>query len=363
MMKTGRWKTWLGLLVGLLLAGNVARSLAAAPQTGPSEKDKVKGARVLGVAGQLDEHSDVLVGNYVAGNGIIEPADRETKVSSQVAGRIAAILVREGSIVELGQPLARLDSDTESAALQAAEADLRGARAELTRTLRGLRKEDVDAVVAEADTAQAHADESQDMLERIRTLAKTGASTPDELVRAEKQAEADRRSLDGAQAKRTAALAGGRAEDISVAQAKVAGAQARRDEAKAALDRLTIRAPIAGEVLQVKPRAGEYYSPTGQEPLVIMGDTSKLRVRMDVDERDVAKIKLDANAFATLSAFPGRRVAGKVAEIGRRMGRKNVRTDDPTERIDTKILEVVIDLSDTTGLVPGLRVVSYIELP
>jgi HlyD family secretion protein len=51
---------------------------------------------------------------------------------------------------------------------------------------------------------------------------------------------------------------------------------------------------------------------------------------------------------------------GKVSEIGRRMGRKNVRTDDPTERLDTKILEVVIDLDEVGRLVPGLRVSAYI---
>jgi HlyD family secretion protein len=39
-------------------------------------------------------------------------------------------------------------------------------------------------------------------------------------------------------------------------------------------------------------------------------------------------------------------VPGKVVEVARRMGRKNVRTDDPTERIDTKILEVVLELDD-----------------
>jgi HlyD family secretion protein len=43
------------------------------------------------------------------------------------------------------------------------------------------------------------------------------------------------------------------------------------------------------------------------------------------------------------------------------MGRKNVRTDEPTERLDTKILEVVIDLDDPKGLVPGLRVTSYVD--
>ena len=49
-----------------------------------------------------------------------------------------------------------------------------------------------------------------------------------------------------------------------------------------------------------------------------------------------------------------------VEEIGRRMGRKNVRTDDPVERNDTKILEVVLSVEDPTGLVVGQRVVCYV---
>ena len=48
-------------------------------------------------------------------------------------------------------------------------------------------------------------------------------------------------------------------------------------------------------------------------------------------------------------------------EIGRRMGRKNVRTDDPVERLDVKILEVVMQLDQPDGLVPGIRVTGYIE--
>jgi HlyD family secretion protein len=138
------------------------------------------------------------------------------------------------------------------------------------------------------------------------------------------------------------------------------GAAARRDQAKAQLERLTIRATSAGEVLQLKVRPDEYYAPGG-DPIAILGDTRRLRVRMDVDEREIARVALGANAFATSTAFPGRRFHGKVVEIGRRMGRKNVRTDDPVERIDTKILEVVFQLDDRQGLVPGLRVVGYIE--
>jgi HlyD family secretion protein len=92
-----------------------------------------------------------------------------------------------------------------------------------------------------------------------------------------------------------------------------------------------------------------------------MGDTSKLRVRMDVDERDIARVVNGANAHCTADAFGTRKFTGKVVEIGRRFGRKNVRTDDPIEKNDTKILEVVIELDSNELLVPGQRVTSFIE--
>jgi hypothetical protein len=43
------------------------------------------------------------------------------------------------------------------------------------------------------------------------------------------------------------------------------------------------------------------------------------------------------------------------------MGRKNVRTDDPVERLDVKILEVVLQIDEPEGLVPGIRVTGYVE--
>ena len=98
----------------------------------------------------------------------------------------------------------------------------------------------------------------------------------------------------------------------------------------------------------------------GPGEAVVLGDTRVLRVRMDVEERDIGRLTIGAPAQVTADAFPGRKFPGKVVEIGRRMGRKNIRTDDPVERIDTKILEVVVQLERPEGLIPGLRVVSVI---
>jgi hypothetical protein len=97
------------------------------------------------------------------------------------------------------------------------------------------------------------------------------------------------------------------------------------------------------------------------EPLAVLGDMRAIRVRLDVDERDIARVKVGAAGYATLSAYPGRRFAGKVVEVAMRMGRKNVRTDDPVERLDVKILEVLLQMNEPEGLVPGIRVTAYVE--
>lgn len=353
----------LSALVAVVAAGGlltfILRSALGGPPTVPTKADIAGAAKEVPAKGK-DERVPLPELRGVAGNGIIEPADRETRVAGQAPGRIAVVHVKEGDQVVADQPLLELEAATEKASLAAAEADLAAADADLSRTLHGRIRQDIDAADAEAEAARARAELSKGTLDRISKLAEGGAATPDELDRARRSAEAEDMSFKAADARRSAALAGSRREDVLAARARVSGAQARRDQARAILDRLTIRAPIAGEILSVKVRAGEYYSP-GAGEAVVMGDTRVLRVRMDVEERDIGKIRKGLYAYITADAFPGQQFPGRVVEIGRRMGRKNIRTDDPVERIDTKILEVVIELDKREALIPGLRVVSVID--
>jgi hypothetical protein len=85
-------------------------------------------------------------------------------------------------------------------------------------------------------------------------------------------------------------------------------------------------------------------------------------VRADLDETDVARIALGQTAWITADAFGNRRFRGTVSEIGAQLGRKNFRREDPEERIDTKILEVLIDLDDAQ-LPVGLPVDVIFEAP
>jgi multidrug resistance efflux pump len=366
-MKRIRLWRLLALAAFVAMGFSIYKTVTAGPANLARPGDRATAAREIAAKGGGTDDRDTLApGGYVSGSGVVEPADRETRVAGSVPGRIARIHVKERQAVTAGTPLVELESATERAAVDAAEAEVAVQTAALARTARGLRAEDVEALVEEAGAAKARAGNSADILARDEKLAESGAVAQDELDRARRQAEADERTFRAADARRSSGLHGGRREDVSVAQAQLRGAMARRDQARAELERLTIRAPIDGTILQLKYRLGEYYNPASPagvavDPLVVLGDLRAIRVRVDVDERDIARVKLGAAGFVTLSAFPGRRFPGKVAEIGARMGRKNVRTDDPVERLDVKILEVVLRIDEPEGLVPGIRVTGYVE--
>lgn len=343
----------------------IARNAVAAPVTEPIAKDEKKAERTAASrVGGADVQNPLPppASEVVGGNGVVEPAHRETKVAAEVSAVVARVLVQEGEQVDAGQLLVQLDDTVEQAALAAAQADLEAERANLTKSLKGVRVEDRDEVAAQVEAAKARAELSADVLQRTQQLAKTGATTPDELERARRQSQTDAANLQASEARLRAAEAGSRREDISFQRARVAAAEAKVQQAQAQVDRLAVRAPAAGEVLQVKVRPGELYTLSGSaDGLVVMGDTSKLRVRMDVDERDVAAVKEGAAAYVTADAFGDRRFDGRVVEIGKRFGRKNVRTDDPVEKNDTKILETVIELEGHPPLVVGQRVVAFVR--
>ena len=85
-----------------------------------------------------------------------------------------------------------------------------------------------------------------------------------------------------------------------------------------------------------------------------------LRVRMDVDETDINKVRVGQKAYITADAFGDHKFWGHVVRVGEQLGPKNVRTDEPTERVDRKILETLVELDQGVKLPVGLRVDTYI---
>ena len=123
-----------------------------------------------------------------------------------------------------------------------------------------------------------------------------------------------------------------------MAEANLHRVRAKLDEARALLAKTYIRAPIDGVILRKDHRAGESVSngSTNPDPVFAMRDNRALRVRVDVDEAEVSKLCLGQKAYVTADAYGDRKYRGHVVRIGQELGRKNVRTDEPTERVDSK---------------------------
>ncbi|MEP6901390.1 MAG: efflux RND transporter periplasmic adaptor subunit, partial [Actinomycetota bacterium] len=117
-----------------------------------------------------------------------------------------------------------------------------------------------------------------------------------------------------------------------------------------------------GVDLRKRLKNGESVSPENQTGIVTIADVSALRIRVDLDETDVAKVRENQKAFITADAYGDQKFYGKVIKIGQILGRKNFRTERPTEKVDTKILEILIELAPDQKLPLGLRVDSFIEI-
>jgi HlyD family secretion protein len=287
-----------------------------------------------------------------AAPGRVESASREIKVSAAILAPIAEVVARINDKVSAGDLLVRLDDREALARLRLAEAqveDRRRARDDAPQPA-GEQVKLADSVAA-SERAVAAARFRLDRLViagRAGTLETELAEGRSALTRAQEQLQREREALQKLRAAPDAPLPSRTETALAVARAEWTIAQE-------ALERTRIRAPIAGTILQVHAKVGEMAGPSS-EPLVILGDRSALRVRAEVDERDIGKIAIGQRVVVRADAFRGRDFDGKVSAIAPIVGAGRISQRGPQKSTDTEVMEVLIDLSEASLLVVGLRV-------
>ncbi len=112
-------------------------------------------------------------------------------------------------------------------------------------------------------------------------------------------------------------------------------------------------------MLQLNAKDGEIVSPSVESPLIVMGDMSVVRVKAEVDEGDVAKVKVGQKAFVRSISYPGRDFNGKVVRIAPSLTGPKVGPRGPRLATDVEVMEVTIDLEGSVPLLPGMRVDAF----
>ncbi|MEJ2231349.1 MAG: biotin/lipoyl-binding protein [Nitrospirales bacterium] len=258
----------------------------------------------------------------VAAAGIIEAVNENVRIAPPVPGLVTKVYVKVADHVEQGDPLVQLDDRELRAQWQTRTDSLPSAA----------------ALIAEQ---QIRLRDAQDQLKRLQSVTDRRAVSEDDVQRKWHEAEGAKRALIRARA------------DLHLAQTE-------RDEVQALINRLTVRAPRKGTILQVNIRAGEYATVNAIEPLILLGDTETLQVR--ADKVNAPLVVPGSPAVAYLKGYTDESIPLTFDRIEPYIVPKRSLTGDNRERVDTRVLQVIYRFDKPSFPVyVGQQVDVYIE--
>ncbi len=225
----------------------------------------------------------------IGATGIIESRHENIRIGTPQPGLVTQVFVKVWDAVQPGTPLFALDSSELRAQLPAQQAEIRVRRAQL--------------------------EDCTDRLRRMERLDRASVATAQEVENAR--------------------------NETAIATAQLAAAEARADEIQLLIERLTVRAPSAGTVLQLNTRAGEYLTPAATDPPVILGNIEEVQVRADVDEQVAPRIRAGARAVGFIKGDASRSIPLEFVRIEPYVVPKRSLTGSGAERVDTRVLQII----------------------
>jgi HlyD family secretion protein len=230
--------------------------------------------------------------SYVAGVGIAETGRGNVAVGTALSGVVAELDVRVGDRVRSGDPLFRIDDRELRAKLAVAQ--------------------------AQVDAAEAALAKPRHRLEFLAQLqAKDNSAVSGQLL-------SDAR------------------DDVRAAESALALARAEAAQIQIDIDRSLVRAPTGGRVLQLNTRVGEFVEGAGKSaPLLLLGDDSRVFLRVDIDESDAWRIQPQAAARAYVRGNRKLEAVLRFEYLEPYVAPKTSMTGQSTERTDVRVLQVV----------------------
>lgn len=230
----------------------------------------------------------------IAASGLVESWEENVRLSLPVAGVVQEVFVKVSDRVEKETPLLRLDDRDLQAQLKVQEAD---------------------AKVQEALLARAYHQH-----QRTESLQLTQSVSEEEVQN--------------------------RRDEWTIQKARLETSQAMVEQTRTLLDRLTLKAPRAGTLLQVNTRPGEYLMPGNTAPAFLFGPIDSLQVRAEVDEQIAPRIQPNSKAVAYVKGDTTRPIPLEFVRIEPYITPKRNLTGSSEERVDTRVLQIIFKISN-----------------
>lgn len=241
---------------------------------------------------------------YIAGSGIIEAKSQNIAIGTPLSGIVSRVAATVGDKVKAGAVLFYLDDRDTRADLAVKAADLAKAQADVS-------------------VARASVSDSQSLSRLAEAVTDKRAISAEELLK-----------------RRNAVLIA--QTQLESALALVQQAQANLAYTQTTLERLVVRAPVDGEVLQVNIRPGEFAQAGAlTTPLLLLGNLDQFHVRVDIDENDAWRFDKNSKAVAFLRGNRNFKADLQLAYVEPFVIPKKSLTGDSTERVDTRVLQAL----------------------
>jgi multidrug resistance efflux pump len=273
--------------------------------------------------------------------GRVEPVGGEVAVCAQMSGTLTAVFVKEGDWVTNGTVLAEVDARRE-------KADLDLALAKLARVKAGNGKEEIAAAEASRDAIAAELAFAESEFQRAVKLSENKVVSVDEMERKRQEADTLRKQMISAEKQAEALKRGPLPEDIALAEAEVATAQA-------AYDLRLVRAESDGVILELQRHGGDFVAVNFPTPILRLANTRSLRVRIEVNEQDVYRVKTGMKGEFT--TFGADQSSGQlvVKTILPSFAPRRLFEPDSTARMDTRTLQVLCEIAADAQVYAGQR--------
>jgi RND family efflux transporter MFP subunit len=268
-----------------------------------------------------------MAGHTVSGSGLVEPSSELIEVGTQRSGIITRLEVRAGDRVSKGQLLFTIDA--------------RDARSQL-----GERS-------ASVQLARERVEQARVELASAQRLFSLYSNVGDPRAVAEQQVIDRRNARDSASAR------------LEVALAELRQSQAQAASARTAVGLLEVRAPRTGTILQVNTRVGQFANagpgPGDQDPLIVLGETNPLHVRIDIDENEIGRVAMGKPAIVSPRGNAGLRLRAAFVRAEPLIVPKRSLTNSTAERVDVRVLQLIYALPmDARAFFVGQQVDAFV---
>jgi multidrug resistance efflux pump len=292
----------------------------------------------------------------IYGVGYVEPVTEIRRLAFDMTGTIAKLHVSVGQTVPSQHPLVELSSAEEAQAVAVAQQELAVEQANQSLVLRGVNEHRIAAARHSVEARRERLKFWELEYDRIRPLLKSTSVTQSEFEKTSMQVNESRAQLAEAVSELEHLDNFVLPESRVLAAERVCLAEANLRLLAERLEKTRLLAPCQGTVLEVLKHEGEHVTKESQNPVILFGDLSRLRVRGEIDERNAHAIRVGQQVKVYGRNLGDEVHTARIVSIKSVMGQKTIFARTAQERKNLDVLQAFIEFDAPVSIPVGLRV-------